>query len=106
VDAGIDGIDSIDPIAGLDMASIKQKWGDRVAIKGNVDCASVLVDGTEAEVIAAVRTCILTAGEGGGYACSSSNSIHSGIDPKLYITMLDAIREYGVYPLDKDRLTR
>ena len=102
IDAGIDGIDPIDPIAGLDLASAKQEWGKKVAIKGNVDCASVLVDGTEAEVHAAVRTCILAAGERGGYACSSSNSIHSGVDPKLYITMLNAIRriwylssEYG-----------
>ena len=44
------------------------------------------------------------AGPGGGYACSSSNSIHSGVRPELYITMLDAVREYGVYPLDMDKL--
>lgn len=105
IDAGIDGIDPIDPIAGLDLASAKQEWGNQVAIKGNVDCATVLVDGTEEDVVTAVKACIRAAGEGGGYACSSSNSIHSGVDPKLYITMLDAIREYGIYPLDMDRLS-
>jgi uroporphyrinogen decarboxylase len=104
VDAGIDGIDPIDPIAGMDLATVKRDWGDRIAIKGNVDCASVLVDGTPEDVVEAVKTCIRAAGAGGGYACSSSNSIHSGVKPALYKTMVDAIREYGTYPLDQDRL--
>jgi uroporphyrinogen decarboxylase len=104
VDAGIDGIDPVDPIAGMDLATVKRDWGDRIAIKGNVDCASVLVDGPQAEVVEAVKTCIRAAGAGGGYTCSSSNSIHSGVKPALYRTMVEAIREYGTYPLDQDRL--
>jgi uroporphyrinogen decarboxylase len=104
VDAGIDGIDPIDPVAGMDLATVKREWGSRIAIKGNVDCASVLVDGTPADVVEAVKACIRAAGPGGGYACSSSNSIHSGVKPALYRTMVDAIREYGTYPLDQDRL--
>jgi uroporphyrinogen decarboxylase len=104
VDAGIDGIDPIDPLGNMDLALIKQRYGARVAIKGNVDCANLLVSGTEAAVEAAVKACIRTAGLGGGYACSSSNSIHSGVRPDLYRAMLRAIRTYGVYPLDLNRL--
>ncbi len=105
VDAGIDGIDPIDPLAHMDLATVKQQYGDRIAIKGNVDCAFLLVDGPREEVVKATRNCIRIAGPGGGYACSSSNSLHSGVKPDLYLAMLDAIREYGVYPLDMDRLT-
>lgn len=104
VGAGIDGIDPVDPIAGMDLAEVKNNWGDRVAIKGNVDCAELLTNGKPEDVIKSVKWCIRTAGPGGGYACSSSNSIHSGVKPELYITMLDAIREYGTYPLDMDKL--
>ncbi len=104
VDAGIDGIDPIDPLAKMDLATVKQGYGDRVAIKGNVDCAYLLLDGPEEAVVESVKNCIRIAGPGGGYACSSSNSIHSGVKPNLYVVMLDAIREYGVYPLDMDRL--
>ena len=39
------------------------------------------------------------AGAGGGYVCSSSNSIHSGVRPELYRAMVDAIHTYGRYPL-------
>ena len=104
VDAGIDGIDPIDPLGGMDLASVKRRWGNRLAIKGNVDCIRTLTQGTQQEVVEAVKACIRTAGPGGGYVCSSSNSIHSGVKPELYKAMLDAIRAYGAYPLDMDRL--
>ncbi|KAA3654999.1 MAG: hypothetical protein DWQ04_33885 [Chloroflexi bacterium] len=104
VDAGIDGIDPIDPLANMDLATVKDKYGDQVAIKGNVDCAFLLVEGTKEEVVESVKNCIRIAGPGGGYACSTSNSVHSGVRPELYIAMLDAIREYGTYPLDMDKL--
>jgi uroporphyrinogen decarboxylase len=106
VEAGVDGIDPIDPMAKMDLATVKQRWGDKVAIKGNVDCAYLLVEEerTAEEVVEVVKECIRVAGPGGGYACSSSNSIHSGVRPDLYIAMLQAIREYGLYPLDMDRL--
>jgi uroporphyrinogen decarboxylase len=104
VDAGIDGIDPIDPLAGMDLATVKQQYGHKVAIKGNVDCAFLLVEGTKEEVVESVKNCIRIAGPGGGYACTTSNSVHSGVVPELYTTMLDAIREYGTYPLDMDKL--
>jgi uroporphyrinogen decarboxylase len=104
VEAGIDGIDPIDPLAKMDLTTVKEGWGDRVAIKGNVDCAFLLVDGPKEAVIEATKECIRIAGPGGGYACSTSNSIHSGVKPDLYLAMLETIREYGVYPLDMDKL--
>jgi uroporphyrinogen decarboxylase len=104
VDAGIDGIDPIDPLAKMDLKTVKEGWGDKVAIKGNVDCAYLLMEGTPEDVVEAVKSCIRIAGPGGGYACSSSNSIHSGIRPELYLPMLEAIREYGTYPLNMEKL--
>jgi uroporphyrinogen decarboxylase len=104
IDAEVDGIDPIDPLAGMDLATVKDRWGTQIAIKGNVDCVHLLTEGAEEEVVEAVKACIRAAGPGGGYACSSSNSIHSGVKPKLYHAMLKAIQEYGVYPLDMDRL--
>lgn len=99
IEAGIDGIDPVDPLAGMDLATFKDRWGKKVAIKGNVDCAHLLVDGSKEDVVEAVRHCIRVAGPGGGYACSSSNSIHSGVRPDLYVAMLEAVRRFGKYPL-------
>jgi len=104
IEAGIDGIEPIDPLGGMDLATVKERWGDRIAIKGNVDCVDLLTEGTEEDVVESVKECIRVAGPGGGYVCASSNSIHSGVRPDLYRAMLDAVHEYGVYPLEMDKL--
>jgi uroporphyrinogen decarboxylase len=98
--AGIAGIDPVDLIAGMKLEEFKERWGDQVAIKGNVDQAYLLVNGTKWEVVEAVKACIRAAGKGGGFVCSSSNVIHSGVNPELYKVMLNAIRDFGKYPLD------
>ena len=99
VDAGIDCIDPVDPLGGMDMRSIREKYGDRVARKGNVDCVHVLTEATPAQVEEAVRQCISAGSPGGGHIISSSNSLHAGVDPDLYRVMLEAMRKYGEYPL-------
>ncbi len=102
--AGSDGIDPIDPSGGMELAVVKAKYGDRMAIKGNVDQTELLMYGPPEKVVEEVKKCIRDAGAGGGYVCSSSNSIHSGVDPELYKVMIEAIHYYGRYPLDWDLL--
>jgi uroporphyrinogen decarboxylase len=99
-ESGIDCIDPIDPLGGMDLATVKSRYGARLAIKGNVDCVQTLVRGTREEVRAAVRRCIRDGAPGGGYILSSSNSIHASIDPQLYRAFLDARLEFGRYPLN------
>ena len=53
VDSGIDCLDPIDPVAGMDIAAVKAKYGGRVALKGNVDCASTMTFGSVKDVIEA-----------------------------------------------------
>ena len=100
LDSGIDCLDPIDPIAGMDIAEMKARYGDRVALKGNVDCAHTLTFGSEREVVEETRAVIRKAGMGGGLIVSSSNSIHSAVKPGNYLAMWNAIRMYGKYPLE------
>jgi uroporphyrinogen decarboxylase len=102
LESGIDCLDPIDPIAGLDIGEFKKKYGDRIALKGNVDCAHTLTFGTEKEVVEETREVIRKAGQGGGLILSSSNSIHSAVKPGNYLAMWNAIRMYGRYPLELD----
>jgi uroporphyrinogen decarboxylase len=102
LESGIDCLDPIDPIAGLDIGEFKKKYGDRIALKGNVDCAHTLTFGTEKEVVNETREVIRKAGQGGGLILSSSNSIHSSVKPGNYLAMWNAIRMYGRYPLELD----
>lgn len=99
LDSGIDCIDPIDPLAGMDLGYFKTHFGDRVAIKGNVDCAQLLSFGTVEETIEASKECIKVGGVGNGYIFSSSNSIHSSVKPENYKAMLDTLKKYGSYPI-------
>ncbi len=102
LDTGIDGLNPIDPMAGMDIGEAKAKFGDRVCLCGNVSCAFSLVSGTVEEVRQETREVIRKAGKGGGLICMSSNSIHSGVNPENYVAMVKAIREFGRYPLSLD----
>jgi uroporphyrinogen decarboxylase len=100
IETGIDCLDPIERPAGMDIGEIKKRYGDRLALKGNIDCRYTLPAGTSEEVVEEVKHCIRNAAPGGGHILSSSNSIHSGVNPKNYETMIWALKEYGRYPID------
>jgi uroporphyrinogen decarboxylase len=95
IQAGVDGIHPIDTIAGMDIGYIKQNYGDKICVVGNVDCGQLLTFGNEQEVEQAVKECINKASYGGGHIITSSNSIHSSVKPENYLAMLNAVKKYG-----------
>jgi len=97
IDAGIDCIDPVDPTAGMEIGWVKERYGSRVCIKGNVNCNTTLVSGSPQEVEEEVHDCIRKAAAGGGYILSSSNSIHSGVNPVNFKIMVEATRRFGRY---------
>jgi len=97
VDSGFDCLDPIDPIAGMDLQKVKKDYGDRITLKGNVDCSTTLSFKTEKETIEETKKCLEIAMPGGGYILSSSNSIHSAVKPQNYIAMLDTLKKFGKY---------
>ncbi len=99
--AGIDAIDPLEPIAGMDIGEVKDAWGDRIAVCGNVDCGELLSRGTPEQVVEAVKETIAKASPGGGHILASSNSIHPAVKPENYRAMVEAGREFGAYPLDE-----
>ncbi len=99
VDAGYDGIHPIDPTAGMDLGEAKAKYGDKVCLMGNVDCTYIMTWGTADEVREDVKRCLRQAAKGGGYICMTSNSVHSATKPENYVAMIEAIKEYGRYPI-------
>ena len=101
VDAGIDCLDPLEPIAGMDMARVKAAYGGRIAVAGNVDCGQLLPFGTREQVVEAVKETIAKGAVNGGLILASSNSIHPAVKPENYKAMVEAGREFGAYPLDE-----
>ncbi len=46
IGCGVDCLDPLDPGAGYTMAQMKEKYGGRVCLKGNIDCTGALCHGT------------------------------------------------------------
>jgi uroporphyrinogen decarboxylase len=88
--AGPDGLNPVEPVAGMDLQTTKRLVGDRMCLVGNIDCAHLLPYGTSDQVRAAVRQAIADAAPGGAYILSSSNSIHSSCNAANVVAMVQA----------------
>lgn len=91
-------IASIHPLqrtAGMDLREIKQRYGDRFCLIGNIDSSRTLPYGSPAEVAAEVREAIDIAAPGGGYVLASDHSVHDGISVENITTMFTVGAEYG-----------
>ena len=83
-------IQSIDPMAGMDIAAVRKQTYGRVALMGNVRC-SYLQDGPAELIVSSAKNAIdaCTNGYDGGYIFSTSNSIFAGLPLENYRVMLD-----------------
>jgi len=99
VDCGFDGLHSLEPTAGVDLAFVKKKVGDKLCLMGNIDVAHILVDATKEEVYDAVKYAIKTGGPGGGFVVSAAN-MHPGVNVPNLRWMVEATKEFGTYPLN------
>ena len=99
LDTGYDGLNPLEPQAGMDLKKLKDYCGDRLCFLGNIDCIDLLPNGTPEQVEATVKKAIADAGQGGGLVIASSNSLHPGVKPENCVAMFDAAKKHGQYPL-------
>ncbi len=98
VECGFDGLNPIEPKA-MNIKEIKQRYGDRISLIGNIDLGYTLTRGTPEEVRAEVRQRIHDLAPGGGYAVASSNSVPEYVPLANFNAMREATFEYGRYPI-------
>jgi len=97
VSLGIDGYQAIEADAGMDIALLKDKYGDRLCLIGNVDCGNTLTYGSPSQVVAEARHVIDCTAGGGGFILGSSNSIHDGVKLENLLAMTNTAVKYGKY---------
>jgi uroporphyrinogen decarboxylase len=98
VASGVDGIQAIEPKC-MDIAAVKRGFGHKLALMGNVDLNYTLTRGTAQEVAEEVKNIIRDAGPGGGLLVGSANSVTNYVPMENYKAMLEAVRQYGRYPI-------
>jgi len=88
---------SVDPMAGMDIAEVKRRCHGRLALMGNVQC-SLLQDGPDEAIRRSALYCLEQASPGGGYIFGTSNTIFPGMPLRNYEYMLQVFREFCARP--------
>ena len=96
VQCGPDALHSLDPQGGVDLAEVKRRYGDKVALYGNVNCG-LLQTGSEEEVIADTRRALRDGMPGGGFIFCTSNCAYTGLPLERYELMNRIWYEEGIY---------
>jgi len=91
----ISAIHPLQRTAGMDLRWVKEHYGDRFCLIGNIDSSRTLPYGTPEDVAVEVRAAIDAAAAGGGYILASDHSLHDGISVENILAMCRTAREYG-----------
>ncbi len=87
---------SLDPQAGVDIKVVKELYGDKVCLIGNVNCG-LLQTGSEEQVIDSCIYALKNGMPNYGYIFSTSNCIYTGMPLERYLLMLKVWERYGNY---------
>ena len=100
INTGINAYHPVERAAGMDLKTIKETYGSRLCLMGNVDNKTTLVTGSVEDVIAETKECIKVAGPGGGYILASDHSIKDDMPNENIFAMFETGRKYGKYPIN------
>jgi uroporphyrinogen decarboxylase len=94
----------VPPMGDCDLAECKQKFGDRIALMGNLHTTEVMLFGRVADVRRESLKAILAAGQNGGFVLSTGDQCGRDTPFENMYEMVRVCKEFGTYPLDVDRI--
>lgn len=94
-DMGIDALNNIQVHSGMNLASVKERIGDRVTIVGNVDATGIMCGTDQALIDDAIRQVVDTAGFDGGLIIATDHSFHEGIPQENVLYFLEKAKALG-----------
>jgi len=99
IDAGLDALHAVQPsCCGMDLATLKADFGERIVFNGGIDSHHVLIDGDVETVRAATRkTLEIMMGGGAFVAGASHDTILEETPVENVLAMFDAVEEFGAY---------
>jgi uroporphyrinogen-III decarboxylase len=102
---GADGLNPIERNGCNDIFEIRKHYPDKLLF-GNVCCAVTLPGGNIYDVEDETLELIEKIGPQGGILIGSSGEIHDLVPPENVVTMYETIHEYGIYPIDVERIRK
>lgn len=97
VSCGYDGLHSLQPSAGMDIARVKKDFGNDLCLMGNIDLDYIMCFASPDEVERKVKETIEVAAPGGGYILSTCNTLVDAIPVVNALAMYRAGDRHGKY---------
>jgi uroporphyrinogen decarboxylase len=101
IEIGVDILNPVQTSAGRmsDLEGLKSRYGKDIVFCGAIDTQKVLPFGTPEEVRNEVHRVINILGMNGGFMVASVHTIMHEVPPENILAMVDAVEEFGHYPL-------
>ena len=94
IDTGIDGINPLETVAGMDVGEVYRLYGDKIFLTGGIDMSQLLSYGTQDQVREVCRKAIADAPT--GYFMGSTTEIDNSSNLENVLAMLEV--SWGYYP--------
>lgn len=94
VRTGLDCIGPLDPLGGFTAAEVRERVGDAVSLMGGVDTLS-FVNGSPEQVLEEARSCIVGAGQRGGFVLGSGCVVPRSAPRENLLALREAADRYG-----------
>jgi uroporphyrinogen decarboxylase len=94
VDIGLDCLNPIEIKAGMNLKTLKQDYGDKLAFHGGAD--ALILDKPDM-IIPLIEEMIPIVKENGGYIFSSDHSIPNTVSLDTYRSVVEAVKRIGAY---------
>jgi len=96
LEAGLDCLQPLEVKAGMDVPSLKQAFGDRLALYGGIDVRAMF-DPDPDRIEAEIADKFAAAKPGGGYVYHSDHSVPTQVSLEQYQRVMHLVREHGRY---------
>ena len=99
LDIGIDGLNPIEPLAGMELGVLRRRYGKNLILVGGIDCSQLLPLGTPEHIREGVKEAMRVAAPGGGFFIGSSSEIVPATPVENILAFYAACQEFGKYPI-------
>ena len=101
IEIGVDILNPVQTSAGkmADLEGLKRNFGKDLVFCGAVDTQYYLPSGSPEEIREEMKRVISVLGRDGGFMAASVHTIMHEVPPENILAMVDAVEEFGKYPL-------
>jgi uroporphyrinogen decarboxylase len=106
VDIGFNGLHPVQRTANMSIRGVREKYGSKLCLIGNVDSSHTLVYGQDEEIICETLETIREGGLEGGLILASDSDLRDEMPFEKVDLMFRTGLKYGKYPIDEDAVNK